>query len=389
VTRRTVPPPLPASVLAAAAAAGATAVTAPTGGPRRVVPPPIQPLAAKPAPGVISPSRVVRTPSRAQRMLRWALVILVAMTLFNEISVGREAREVAETVPTRNLESLGPAWARYQELSGNGLGIGTSRLRRLLIQRTMTLTDRVVASYREGLKVVWEPQWREARDVLARAAAANPDHAPLNAALRYTEGHLSRIDGDARKAKGDVEAARREYADAITAFREAAQLRPSWPDPFIGLSRTFIAGLGDVDRGADALAQARRLGYTPGERETAQLAGGYMERGDSLWQSARDLRGMPQERDYLTRASEAYQQALDLYGGIAAFSGVPGSVRRTQAGLERVKGRLGQVDGSTFNVNLGPLGNVTFQRNLDDADAGGDHADTGANDSSDAADAPQ
>jgi tetratricopeptide (TPR) repeat protein len=257
----------------------------------------------------------------------------------------------------------------------------------VLIQRTMTLTNRVIATYREGLKVVWEPQWREARDVLARAAAANPDHAGLNGALRYTEGHLSRIAGDAQKAKGDTEAARREYADAITAFREAAQLRPSWPDPFIGLSRTFIAGLGDVDRGADALAQARRLGYTPGERETAQLAGGYVERGDSLWQSARDLRGMPQERDYLTRASEAYQQALDLYTGVAAFSGVPGGVRRTQAGLERVKGRLGQIDGSTFNVNLGPLGHVTFRRDADDV-GGGDHDGKGPSDAIDAGDSP-
>ena len=384
VTRRTIPPPLPPS----APAAAVTAPTAPTPGPKRVVPPPLPP-AGKAAPRPVVPARVPYKPGGLQRVLRWALIILMGMAVLNEISVGREAREVVDTVPTRELESLGPAWARYQELSANGLGIGTSRLRRVLIQRTMTLTDRVVATYREGLKVVWEPQWREARDVLARAAAANPDHAGLNGALRYTEGHLSRIAGDARKAKGDTEAARREYADAITAFREAAQLRPSWPDPFIGLSRTFIAGLGDVDRGADALAQARRLGYTPGERETAQLAGGYVERGDSLWQSARDLRGMPQERDYLTRASEAYQQALDLYTGVAAFSGVPGGVRRTQAGLERVKGRLGQIDGSTFNVNLGPLGNVTFQRHLDEGAAASDHGDTAASDAGDPSAAPQ
>jgi len=371
VTRRTVPPPLPPEALAAAV----TPPTAPSGGPKRVAPP-VSPLAGKPAPRAVpppravAPPRVVSPPSRFRRTLRWALIVLVAMAVLNEVSVGREAREVADTVSARELETLGPAWARYQELRLNGLGIATSRLRRVLVQRTTTLTDRVMATYREGLKVVWEPQWREARDVLARATAANPDHDGLNAALRYTEGHLSRIAGDARKAKGDMEAARREYADAITAFREAAQLRPSWPDPFIGLSRTFIAGLGDVDRGADALAQARRLGYTPGERETAQLAAGYIERGDSLWQSARGLRGMPQERDYLARASEAYQQALDLYTGIAAFSGVPSSVRRTQAGLERVKGRLGDLDGSHFNLDLGPLGHVTFQRNADEEHGG-------------------
>jgi tetratricopeptide (TPR) repeat protein len=239
----------------------------------------------------------------------------------------------------------------------------------MLTQRTMTLTDRIAATYREGLKVVWEPQWTEAREVLARAAAANPDHDGLNGALRYVEGHLFRINGDARKAKGDEDAAQREYAEAITAFREAAQMRPRWPDPFIGLSRTFISGLGDVDRGADAMAQAQRLGYSPGQRETAQLAGGYQDRGDSLWQSARGLRGMPQERDYLSRAENAYQQALDLYAGIAAFSGVPASVRRTQAGMQRVKGRLEEIDGSSFDINLGPLGSVTIKKPLDDSGA--------------------
>ena len=78
---------------------------------------------------------------------------------------------------------------------------------------------------------------------------------------------------------------------------------------------------------------------------------------------------MPQERDYLSRAENAYQQALDLYGGIAAFGGVPSSVRRTQAGLQRVKGRLEEIDGSSFDINLGPLGSVTIKKPLDDSGA--------------------
>ena len=50
-----------------------------------------------------------------------------------------------------------------------------------------------------------------------------------------------------------------------------------------------------------------------------------------------------------------------------SFSGVPGSIRHTQAGLERVKGRLGEIEGSTFGINLGPLGRVTFKKNLDES----------------------
>ena len=58
-------------------------------------------------------------------------------------------------------------------------------------------------------------------------------------------------------------------------FAKPPSCDPNWPDPFLGLMRTFIYGLEDVDRGADALQQAQRLGYTPGDRETAQLADGY------------------------------------------------------------------------------------------------------------------
>jgi hypothetical protein len=45
---------------------------------------------------------------------------------------------------------------------------------------------------------------------------------------------------------------------------------------------------------------------------------------------------------------------------------VPASIRRTQAGLEKVKARLGEVDGSTFSLNLGPLGSIKIQKNLND-----------------------
>jgi hypothetical protein len=120
-----------------------------------------------------------------------------------------------------------------------------------------------------------------------RAVAADPGSSTLNAALRYCDGHLHRINGHEFKRTKKGDAARREFASAITAFREAAELRDGWPDPFIGLARTFVAGLGDVDRGADAFEQARRLGYTPGERDTAQLADGYADRGDTLRRTAR------------------------------------------------------------------------------------------------------
>jgi len=256
-TRRTSvqPPPLPAS---------ATRAWEQTSFVLGAPPRPSAPSFPTPVPASIpATAGVAGVPVRASstaRYLRIAAMVLAIFVIGNEISVARAASRAAEAVPSRELDSLGTAWREYQDLSSRSFGPGTWRLKRLLRERTTSLTDRVMATYRDGLQVVWEPQWKSARDSLSRAVASSPDRAELRAALRYCEGHLHRINGDARKADKDSDAARTEFAEAVTAFREAAELRPKWPDPFIGLSRTFVSGLGDVDRGADALKQAQKLG---------------------------------------------------------------------------------------------------------------------------------
>jgi len=126
----------------------------------------------------------------------------------------------------------------------------------------------------------------------------------------------------------------------VTAFREAAELRPNWPDPFLGLMRTFIVGLEDVDRGADALKQAQRFGYMAGDRETAQLADGYRARGDTLARTARALAGTAQEQEALTRSAEAYRQAIDLYAKVLGFAEVSRNMRAVQRGLQQVEQRI-------------------------------------------------
>ena len=125
----------------------------------------------------------------------------------------------------------------------------------------------------------------------------------------------------------------------MSAFREAAELRRDWPDPFLGLARVFIYGLEDVDRAADALKQAEKLGYAIGDRETAQLADGYRARGDSLWQTARQLADMPQEAEYLERAAEAYRQRRNSTNGSPDIPGWPTNLRRTQRSLDPINER--------------------------------------------------
>ena len=245
-------------------------------------------------------------------------------------------------MPTRELDGLAEVWDQYEALSRRSLRIGVIGLEQALARQTGMLGDRVIANYRTALPSVRETQWRLAREALAHAVSATPS-AQLKASLRYCDGHLHRIDGEARKARGKTVEAQQEFTDAVTAFREAAELRPNWPDPFLGLARTFIYGLEDVDRGADALTQAQRFGYTPGDRETTQLADGYRARADTLARTARTLAGLAQEQEYLTRAAEAYRRALDLYAKVVSFADVARTMRLTQRALVQVEQRIADL----------------------------------------------
>jgi tetratricopeptide (TPR) repeat protein len=250
---------------------------------------------------------------------------------------------VAARAATRDLDSMNDVWGQYDSLSRvSYLRIGVMKLEHVMAARVATLAEQVIANYRSPMPTVRERQWQEARDNLRRALVLRPGDRALTAQLRYCEGHLHRIDGEADLARHQVAAARQQFTDAVAAFREAAELRRDWPDPFLGLARVFIYGLDDIDRAADALKRAQALGYTPGDRETAQLADGYRTRGERLWHTARQLADLPQEPDYLQRAADAYKQAQDLYGRIPAFPGVAINLRRTGSALEDINRRIAE-----------------------------------------------
>ena len=278
-----------------------------------------------------------------RRYLRAALVLFALLIIGNELRIASRADRLKAEVPTAELDGIGPLWDRYNAMTARSLRIAGGSLARALTDQTATLADRIIANYRTPAPTVRETQWKMAREALAQALAVYPNDRQLRTALRYCDGHLHRINGEARKARKQNVDAQREFTEAVSAFREAAELRPNWPDPFLGLMRTFIYGLEDVDRGADALKQAQRLGYSAGDRETVQLADGYRARGMAFARTARTLAGMAQEQEYLTRAAEAYRQAIDLYAKVIGYGDVPRTLRATQRALEQVEQRKADV----------------------------------------------
>jgi serine/threonine protein kinase len=313
----------------------------------QVQPPPIPGAVPPPIPPPL-PSRgasVSTAPAPASRSVKGIVRVLAAVIVLgvitNESCVSAAASRVASTVSTAELDELGPLWNEYDSLARRSNLRGTTReLASALTDQTRTLADRVIANYRAPQPSVREAQWRQVRTAVARALSTRPNDSALRATLRYCEGHIHRIDGEARKARRLNAEAQREFGEAVAAFREAAELRDDWPDPYLGLARTFIYGLDDVDRAADALRRAERAGYVPGNREAAQLGDGYRSRADALARSARDVVGLAQEREYLTRAAEMYRQAIDQYSRAADYDGVAKNIGLAQRGLNTIERRL-------------------------------------------------
>jgi tetratricopeptide (TPR) repeat protein len=234
-------------------------------------------------------------------------------------------------------------WRRYATLSQSSyMRVGVGRLAGELTARTQTLADRVIRNYSTGVSGIREAQWKQARAPLVQASRVDPDNSRIRATRRFIEGHLHRIDGDGHMDRKQATLAQREYAEALTAFREAAEQRPQWPDPFLGLARTFIASLADLEKGEDAIVQAQRLGHVSIEPETRLLAAGYRKRGDAFTANAAKLAGTPHEEPFLTRARASYQRALELYASLPGGSPV-GALQASQRGLSRVDERLDQL----------------------------------------------
>lgn len=333
-TRRTSPGSTATSI-AASIPASVDAATRRTK-PERTVPDAAVDLRKTPP---VAAKRTRRLPS-----LRSVLLFLAFVTVANEVAVGSSARRLAAMASTRDLDGITSIWDDYDRLYERSLlHVGVVGLQRSLRARVLDLSEQVMANYRTALPTVRERQWKAAQTNLQRALALNPGNIRLRADLRYCDGHLHRIDGEAEKARGHRAPASQHFAEAVTAFRESAELRPSWPDPFLGLARTFIYGLEDTDRAADALKQAQQRGHAIGDRETAQLGDGYRVRGDSLRQTARRLANLPQEAEYLQRAIAAYRAALAQYEQIAEFPGVATSLQRVHAIVDSLESRAAEL----------------------------------------------
>lgn len=297
-------------------------------------------VAAGVQPGAVAAGSRVSPSVRRRRLIVAGLAVLALSVFANEVTVWSAARELRSGLPALQPAELDAAWNRYEKLRRRSLlGVAIIGVRRPLKERLVAQAERVISDYRHDAPAVREAHWKQAVDWLRCASRLDPQDSGVLARLRYCEGHLYRIEGESRKRRKQANATRSLH-EAIARFEEAGRVDRHWPDPYLGLARTYVYGLDDLDRAIVAFEEAGRRGYRPGLREIAQLADGYRNRADRMRRESERLRGLPQEYELLEKAVNDYGRAVHLYEQAIGFGEASANLRYVQRHHDEVSRRL-------------------------------------------------
>ena len=247
----------------------------------------------------------------------------------NELVVGFGARRAAANAMTRDLDAMDDVWTEYAGLSRRSyLRLGVLRLERVLENagRGACRTGHRELSQRRSRPSASGSGGRR-RGTCSRRSSWRPTTASLKASLRYCEGHLHRIDGEAEKLRRRTAAA----------------------------NQHFTRGGVGVPRGGGAAAGLARS--VPRPRADVHLrARGHRSRGrrDAPGAEVRVLDRRSRDRAARRRLPGAWRHALADGAAAcrhAAGSRIPAAARRRRTG-RRWRSTSGSPASPTSRVNL-------------------------------------
>ena len=264
-------------------------------------------------------------------------VLYGASSIYSWFRLRDAGQGLEREIKSEQLTDPDQMWTKWTELSKNDPSSYALRgVRGLVDRRFLDAANTVIARYRNDTQAVYEKDWQRAQTLLSHALAVNPDDETARGEYRLCEGQIARIEGLRHHDAAQLTLAAEK-------FNQAQQLLPKSPDPQLGLALVYIYGLKDVDKADAALQQAARDGYQLGNREKAQLADGYRDRADRLFWDSRNIRGLPQEKDQISRAAGDYQQALNLYQSVVPYGNSNVQIKRVQASLDSANTRLQEI----------------------------------------------
>lgn len=267
---------------------------------------------------------------RRKWILAGTLAVVLGAAVWEGFAIRTASRVKAELIAGR-LDGE-RAWTEYQEVRGRSLIkvaplILHGPLKKVLCDRS----ERVMLEYRNSNSSrVREGDWLRCQRDLIRAVRLDPRDPKPAAMLEYANGHILRIN--------------RKGMDAVAAFMHAAALQPKWADPYLGLARTYVYTLGDMDRGTQALERARRLGHSFGKRELAMLAEAHRSHGMRLRENARLVEGTDREKEFLKQAQSELNDALKTYFEISPWGDSEEKILGVQNSLAEVESRMRELE---------------------------------------------
>ncbi len=308
----------------------------------RVEPPPIlsSPLPAPPNPGtppLAKPAAPLSTKSKGHG--RWAVLGVAGLVLIyllaNEYSVWSGIRQIEpELTGAASPEEIGRKYELYQALAkrsylfGLGLKPGNASLREQLVKRANAEIDR----YRnpQTADTVKKTNWLQAELCLRWATDLSKD-SEIEARLPYCEGHILRISGT-------------PY-EAIRKFEKAAELKPDWVDPHLGLARiyTYDSRAKNSDKAESEIRKLEGLGYQE-TTLTALDADNCLARSNDDYRVARALRNPVEEKEMLNKARQSCERAQELYGKIPNFGNSRRNKDAARQRCDQINQRLGEME---------------------------------------------
>ena len=291
--------------------------------------------AAQPAPVVKPKLKINKIVVRSLAYLCLAIMLYIGYETTSTYFLYKHGQQFENQIKTEKVTDPDRIWEQWTALAKDrSSSLFLYGPRRAVKHKLMAAADHVVGTYRTNdSQTVYQKDWERARTYLADALTLDPGDNTVRGMLRLSEGHIARINGTARHNSAALN-------EAAEKFNEAQQLMPKSPDPELGLARLYVYGFKDIDKAYTALHEAERRGYALGNREKGQLADGYRERADRLWNDSRKIRGLPQEKDEVRKAVDDYDRALELYQEIAPYGNASTGIARIQATIGAVKGRL-------------------------------------------------
>jgi len=258
---------------------------------------------------VLSNSLFRKLKHRIVGVKKWALLGALALAVIIGVwegIIGRSALRLKSDLVQGRL-TPDDSWVRYEKIRHRSpLGFASLMLRKPLKEFLQNSCERVFGEYRNSdASRIREGDWIRCKRYMSRAVQLASSDSRSQSMLEYASGHILRIN-------------RRNF-DAIAAFQRAASLQPKWPDPYLGLARTYIYNLGDMERGTQALERARGLGISFGKRELAMMAEAYRTRGLQDLDNANLLRGTDREKEFLEKAKKDFEEAMKLYSQITPW----------------------------------------------------------------------